>query len=97
MKASIPPRRRRYMAETETLIRTWARRLIEIEFGTHPTRYKTQMGQLVTEIKKYALDHHVDYITLYSAVWDHAEPELNPDIYGGPHDSTSWKENQADE
>ena len=77
-----PSKKKRYTAETEACIRTWARRMVEIEFGTHYSRYVAQMGNLTADIKDHALTQNIDYMTLYTSVWEQAKSQLHPDIYG---------------
>ena len=76
-----PIRRVAYNAQTTAHINSWVSRMVEIEFGTHPTRYKEQMGALIADIRDYANSIGIDYSNLYEFTWDKAKSRLHPDIF----------------
>lgn len=76
-----PIRRVTYATGTTRLISTWAKRMVEIEYGTHYTRYREQMDDLLQEIKDYADREKLNCENLYDSVWNKAKLHLHPDIF----------------
>ena len=73
-------RRMQYSEHTARRVDSWVRRMVEIEFGTHYSRYGKQMGELLQDIKDHAKEWGIDYGGLYETVWGEAKKQIHADI-----------------
>lgn len=76
-----PIRKVAYNAQTTARINSWAKRMVEIEYGTRPAQYKEQMGELLEDIKQYAKATGINEFNLYEHTWHKAKFQLHPDIF----------------